>query len=74
MKDKVALITGGTSGIGKEIVIELLSNGCKVITCYSSNEKNARNLERKINNENLLVLKCDVSNEQIDYVNLQVYF
>lgn len=64
MSNKVALVTGGTSGIGKEIVIELISNGCKVITCYNSNEENARNLEKEINSENLLVLKCDVSNEE----------
>lgn len=63
MKNKIALVTGGTSGIGKEIVIELLSKGCKVITCYSSHEENARSLEKEMSNDNLLVLKCDVSNE-----------
>lgn len=63
MKNKIALVTGGTSGIGKEIVIELLSKGCKVITCYSSNQKNAKELEKEVENENLLIVKCDVSNE-----------
>lgn len=63
-ENRVALVTGGTSGIGKEIVIELLSKGCKVITCYSNNEENAKNLEKEISNVNLLVLKCDVSNEE----------
>ena len=64
MNNKIALVTGGTSGIGKEIVIELLSKGLKVITCYSNNEENARNLEKEISSGNLLVLKCDVSNEE----------
>ena len=64
MKTKVALVTGGTSGIGKEIVKKLIQKGSKVITCYSNNEENAKLLETEINNENLLVLKCDVSNEQ----------
>lgn len=63
MKDKIALVTGGTSGIGKEIVIELLDKGCIVFTCYSSNEENARNLEREVNSDNLNVIKCDVSDE-----------
>lgn len=63
MNNKIALVTGGTSGIGKEIVIELLSKGCKVITCYSNNEENAKKLISEVNNDNLLVLKCDVSNE-----------
>lgn len=64
MKDKVAFVTGGTSGIGKEIVLELIQKGCKVITCYSSNEDNARLLEEEVNDDNLLVVKCDVSNEE----------
>ena len=63
MNNKVALVTGGTSGIGKEIVKELIEKGCKVITCYSNNEENAEKLITEINNENLFVLKCDVSNE-----------
>lgn len=39
MNNKVALVTGGTSGIGKEIVVELIAKDCKVITCYSTNEE-----------------------------------
>ena len=30
MDNKIALVTGGTSGIGKEIVKELLDKNCKV--------------------------------------------
>lgn len=63
MKNKIALVTGGTSGIGKEIVLELLSKGCRVATCYSKNEEYAIELEKEVNNDNLLIIKCDVSNE-----------
>ena len=64
MNNKVALVTGGTSGIGKEIVKELIEKGCKVITCYSANEENAKILKKEINSEDLLIIKCDVSNEE----------
>lgn len=64
MNNKIDLVTGGTSGIGKEIVIELLSKGCKVITCYSNNEENAQKLKQEMDSENLLIFKCDVSDEK----------
>lgn len=60
MNNKVALVTGGTSGIVKELV----EKGCKVITCSRSNEENAKKLKAEINSENLLIVKCDVSNEE----------
>lgn len=62
-ENKIALVTGGTSGIGKEIVKELLDEGCKVITCYHSNEEDAKNTEKEFNSENLIIIKCDVSVE-----------
>ena len=63
MGKKVALVTGGTSGIGKEIVKELLDKNCIVITCYHNNEELANKTKEELNNEDLLVIKCDVSNE-----------
>ena len=62
--NKVALVTGGTSGIGKEIVKELLNKGCKVVTCYHNDENKAKETENEFNNTNLLIIKCDVSNEE----------
>lgn len=63
MENKIALVTGGTSGIGKEIVKELLDNGCTVITCYHKNEETAKATEKELNNGNLKVVKCDISDE-----------
>ncbi len=64
MREKIALVTGGTSGIGRKIVEELLEKGCTVITCYSKTEENAKKLQEEIQNDKLFVLKCDVSKEQ----------
>lgn len=64
MNNKIALVTGGTSGIGKEIVKKLLEENCIVITCYHNNEENALNTKKELNNDNLLIIKCDVSNEE----------
>ena len=56
----VALITGGTSGIGLEIAKEFLKNGCKVVISGSSETKLARAL-KEIKNENLKGIVMDVS-------------
>ena len=46
-KNKIALVTGAETGIGKSVVKKLLSEGCKVIgTNFSqSHLKNSQNLE-----------------------------
>ncbi|EMF44681.1 oxidoreductase, short chain dehydrogenase/reductase domain protein [Leptospira interrogans serovar Lora str. TE 1992] len=33
MKDKVAIVTGGSTGIGKAVVKEFVSKGVKVVFC-----------------------------------------
>ncbi|OGM01884.1 hypothetical protein A2115_00340 [Candidatus Woesebacteria bacterium GWA1_41_8] len=39
LKNKIAVVTGGSSGIGKAISIALAKEGCNVIFTYNSNEK-----------------------------------
>lgn len=41
MKDKVALVTGGSRGIGRAIAIELGQSGAKVAVCYKDNKAKA---------------------------------
>lgn len=64
MNNKIALVTGGTSGIGKEIVKELLEKGCTVITCYHSDVESAEKTKEEFNSDKLLIIKCDVSIEE----------
>ena len=40
-KNKKALVTGGTRGIGKAIVLDLAANGCDVVFTYHSSDEAA---------------------------------
>jgi short-subunit dehydrogenase len=61
-ENKVVLITGATSGIGKALAIDFLSKGAKVSIC-SRNADNLLLMATEINNKNLLTVQADVSNE-----------
>ncbi len=41
LKDKVAIVTGGTRGIGRAIVFELIKNGAKVVFTYLKSDEAA---------------------------------
>jgi len=63
-KDKrVAIITGGTRGIGASISFELAKSGFIVLSVYRSNEEGAKSLKEKIQTISLesTVIKADVS-------------
>ena len=55
-KNKTALVTGSTKGIGLEIGKNLLSKGCKVIF-------NSRKKTRELNNNFYLRLDCTKENK-----------
>lgn len=64
MKDKTAIVTGGTRGIGKAIVLELASNGCNIAFNYSKNDELANALVKEVESYGVKVLakKADASN------------
>lgn len=61
-KDKVVIVTGGTDGIGKSLVQELLSAGAKVSTCARNHDK-LYQLQVQNPAASLLTTIADVSKE-----------
>lgn len=63
LKDKRAVVTGGTRGIGKAIVLELASRGCNVVFTYSSSEQAAKEIESKSDGLNVKLkgIKADAA-------------
>lgn len=61
---KVALITGASRGIGKQIAITLSKQGYDIIINYRSENEDLKNLKKEIeaNNVKCLAVKGDVSN------------
>lgn len=62
-KDKIVVITGGTSGIGKSTAIEFSKRGAIVIALTVDNDDIARQAIIEIGN-NAEYLHCDVSSEK----------
>lgn len=66
LKDKIAIITGGSRGIGKAIALEMAREGAKIVVNYASDSSKGLADEvveeaRKLGTDGLAV-KCDISN------------
>jgi len=72
LKDKVAIITGSSSGIGYGIALAYIKNGAKVVICGTS-ENSVNNAKEKllseIPNSEILAIKVDISKSE-DVINL----
>ncbi|QKI80913.1 3-oxoacyl-[acyl-carrier protein] reductase [Kroppenstedtia eburnea] len=68
LTDKVALVTGGSRGIGKEICKQFVRHGGKVIIGYHSNQMMAeellRSLEKEYPQTELMAKQIDVTDYQ----------
>ncbi len=62
---RVAVVTGGTRGIGRAIAAALAGRGAAVAVSFKENEEAARAAERALGDSGAraLVLKCDVRDE-----------
>jgi 3-oxoacyl-[acyl-carrier protein] reductase len=63
LKDQVALVTGGGTGLGKEIALQLAARGCHVAVNYSRSEKDAAETVREIEavGRKAIAVRADVS-------------
>tara|TARA_Y100000768_G_scaffold138503_1_gene103151 strand:- start:2398 stop:3141 length:744 start_codon:yes stop_codon:yes gene_type:complete len=63
IKDKVAIVTGASRGIGKAIVYKLVSYGCKVVL-ISRNLDDLKKVEKDLNTEKVMCFQCDITKQQ----------
>ena len=65
MTDKVAVITGGSRGIGRATALAAAARGFRVVVGYASNQKAADEVVSQIEAKNgkAIAVKCDVGSE-----------
>ena len=56
LENKVALITGGSRGIGRSIVEKFVSNGCNVAFTYNKSASEAELIESNLFKKGLDIL------------------
>ena len=64
--EKVAIITGASRGIGKQIAKELARNNIKIIANYNKSEEQAKQLQEELKKENIEIeiFQADVSKRE----------
>lgn len=65
LKDKVALVTGGSRGIGRAIALELGSRGANVVVNYAGNEQKAEEVVQELHHLGVKAfkIKANVADE-----------
>lgn len=65
LKGKVALITGGDSGIGRSISVLFAREGADICICYLEEDQDALDTKKMVENEGrrCLLIKCDLQHQ-----------
>lgn len=65
-KQKIAIVTGASKGIGREVAKELAESGITVIANYNKSEEEAKKLQQELEEQNfkLEIFKADVSKRE----------
>ena len=65
LKNKVALITGGDSGIGRAVSVAMAREGAKIVICYLNEDKDAKKTLELVESEGSegLLLAGDIGDE-----------
>lgn len=66
LEGKVALVTGASRGIGREVALGLAKQGADVVVNYSGSEERANQVVAEIKElgRNAVAVQCDVSNSE----------
>lgn len=64
--EKIAIVTGASKGIGREIAKELARDQIKVIANYNKSEKEAKELQEELEQENIQIeiFKADITKRE----------
>ena len=64
LSGKVAVVTGGSRGIGRSIVRELTAAGCTVVFTYLNHVEAAQEAETQVNGGRVLAIRADARNSE----------
>lgn len=64
LEGKIAIVTGGSRGIGESIVRRLVADGARVALTYNSSAESAERIVADLGEENALAVSCNVSDEE----------
>lgn len=66
LKDKVAIVTGGSRGIGRSICLALAKEGANIVTCYSNGADGANETVKLCEEYGVkaMAIKADVANAE----------